>query len=67
MIVLSFEEKIERLEEIVTILDKGESPIEEMLKLYEEGMELARSCRTYLEEAEQKVIVISRQDFEPAF
>ena len=65
--IVSFEEKIQRLEEIVIILDKGESPLEEMLKFYEEGMELARSCRTYLEEAEQKVIVINRQEFEPSF
>ncbi|WP_017720730.1 exodeoxyribonuclease VII small subunit [Kamptonema formosum] len=64
MNALSFEEQIDRLEEIVGILDKGEAPIEEMLKLYEEGMGLARFCRTYLESAEQKVIVISRQDIE---
>lgn len=67
MNALSFEEQIDRLEEIVGILDKGEAPIEEMLKLYEEGMALARFCRTYLESAEQKVIVISRQDFESGF
>ena len=35
---LSFEEQMQRLEEIVEILDDGEAALDEMLALYEEGM-----------------------------
>ena len=56
--VLSFEEQLQRLEEIVEILDDGEAALDEMLKLYEEGMQRSQYCREYLEKAEQKVTLI---------
>ena len=40
----SFEESMARLEEIVTQLEKGEAPLEESLKLFEEGTGLVRLC-----------------------
>ncbi|MFN5750537.1 MAG: exodeoxyribonuclease VII small subunit [Pseudanabaena sp.] len=55
---LSFEEQLQRLEEIVEILDDGEAALDEMLKLYEEGMQRSQYCREYLEKAEQKVTLI---------
>jgi len=55
----SFEEQIQRLETIVKILDRGDEAIATLLELYEEGMNLTVECRTYLENAEQKVSVIS--------
>lgn len=55
----SFEEQLKRLEEIVEILDQGEEPLEDMLKLYEEGMKLAANCRKFLDKTEQKIIEIS--------
>jgi len=58
---LTFEEQMQRLEEIVAILDDGEADLDEMLVLYEEGMERSLSCREYLEKAEQKVTVIQSQ------
>ncbi|MEE3719453.1 exodeoxyribonuclease VII small subunit [Tumidithrix elongata RA019] len=57
----SFEQQVQRLEEIVDLLDRGDVAIAEMLKLYQEGMNLAKQCRTYLETAEQKVTTISAQ------
>ncbi|HBC42077.1 MAG TPA: exodeoxyribonuclease VII small subunit [Pseudanabaena sp.] len=56
--VLSFEEQLQRLEEIVEILDDGGAALDEMLKLYEEGMQRSQYCREYLEKAEQKVTLI---------
>jgi exodeoxyribonuclease VII small subunit len=56
-----FEQQIQRLETIVDLLDRGDVAIEEMLKLYQEGMTLAKQCRTYLETAEQKVTTINAQ------
>ncbi|WP_242018508.1 exodeoxyribonuclease VII small subunit [Pseudanabaena sp. FACHB-1998] len=58
---LSFEEQMQRLEEIVEILDDGEAALDEMLALYEEGMQRSQFCRDYLEKAEQKVILIQQK------
>jgi exodeoxyribonuclease VII small subunit len=57
----SFEQQIERLERIVEALDIGDAPLEELLKLYEEGMSLTQTCRSYLESAQQKILVIDSQ------
>ncbi len=51
----SLEEKLERLEQIQTILDRGSVPIDELLKLYEEGMSLVKSAHEYLQQAEQRI------------
>jgi len=59
---LSFEEQMQRLEEIVEILDDGEVALDEMLSLYEEGMKRSQYCREYLEKAEQKVTLIQSQN-----
>lgn len=57
-----FEEQMNRLEEIVNLLDDANLPIEEMLKIYEEGMALASEMRNFLEKAEQKVIDITSKN-----
>ncbi len=51
----SFEAALKQLEEIVQKLEKGESPLEESLKLYEEGIRLSRLCHAKLEEAEGRI------------
>jgi exodeoxyribonuclease VII small subunit len=51
----SFEEAMNRLAEIVKRLEEGEVPLEESLKLYEEGMRLGNLCRGILKEAEQRI------------
>ena len=51
----SFEASIERLEQIVRALENGDAPLEETLKLYEEGIALVRTCTERLENAEQRV------------
>lgn len=57
-----FEECIQRLEKIVDQLEKGEIPLEQALKLFEEGVELSNSCRKELEEAEGKVEILLKQN-----
>ena len=54
----SFEAALKQLEEIVQRLEKGELPLEESLKLYEEGIQLSRLCHGKLEEAEGKIEVL---------
>lgn len=58
---MKFEDKLKRIDEIVNILDSGEENIENMLKLYEEGMGLASESRKFLDAAEQKIIDISKK------
>ena len=48
----SFEENMLRLEQIVRILEKGDTPLEESLKLFQEGTALVSSCGKLLDEAE---------------
>ena len=49
---VSFEEALGRLNEIVKRLEGGDVPLEESMKLYEEGMRLGNLCRQILNEAE---------------
>jgi exodeoxyribonuclease VII small subunit len=53
-----FEIALARLEEIVQDLEKGELPLEQSLKLFEEGVKLARICTSRLEDAERKVEIL---------
>ena len=53
-----FEAAIARLEEIVSELEKGDVPLEQSLKLFEEGIKLSRVCNKRLEEAERKVEIL---------
>ncbi len=57
-----FEDCLDRLEKIVQELEKGEVPLEQSLKLFEEGMQLSASCRKQLEEAEGKVEILLKQN-----
>ncbi len=50
-----FEDQLARLEEIVDRLEDESVGLEEALGLFENGMDLARRCRTRLEEVEQRV------------
>jgi exodeoxyribonuclease VII small subunit len=55
-----FEASLSRLEEIVRSLEGGELPLEQSLKLFEEGIKLARICNVRLEEAERKIEVLMK-------
>jgi exodeoxyribonuclease VII small subunit len=51
----SFEAAIKRLTEIVQTLERGELPLEESLRLFEEGVKLSRTSQTRLDAAEKRV------------
>ncbi len=57
----SIEKKMERIEEIVGIIDKGEESLEKTIELYEEAMKLTTECKKYIETAEQKIIDITKK------
>ena len=52
---LTFEASMVRLEQIVRTMERGDAPLEESLKLFQEGTELVRSCGKLLEEAQLQV------------
>ena len=54
----TFEKKLQRLEEIVLAMEKGDVPLDESLKLFQEGAELVRSCEKQLDEAQMHVAKI---------
>ena len=52
---IQFEEAFKRLETIVAQLESGEESLENSLELFEEGIQLAETCRTKLDKAEQVI------------
>ena len=52
---MTFESATQRLDDIVKLLEKGNSSLDESLKLYEEGIALVRFCNTELDNAENKI------------
>jgi exodeoxyribonuclease VII small subunit len=58
----AYEKDMKRLQEIVEQLSKGGLQLDEMMKLYEEGVALSAKCRKTLDEYEAKLIVIDRKN-----
>ena len=56
----TFEQQIQRLEEIVTVLEKGDAQLAESLKLFEEGTKLIAACSKELDQAEQQVVKLMK-------
>ena len=56
---MNFEDSMARLEEIVSLLDRGEAPLEQAMALFEEGAKLLRECTRQLDAAEQKVTLLT--------
>lgn len=59
-----FEASLAELESIVDTLEKGELPLEESLAAFERGIRLTRTCQQVLDEAEQKVRILSGKSVE---
>lgn len=55
---MKFEDAIKRLEEIVEKIGNRDIPLEESMKLFEEGMELSAMCNGKLDEAERKINIL---------
>ena len=57
---VTFEQQLERLEEIVVALEKGDAPLADSLKLFEEGTKLIAACSKQLDQAEQQVVKLMK-------
>ena len=61
---ISFVENIEKLEKIVTDLEKGNLNLDDSVKKFEEGMKISKDCNKILEEAEKKITILLEENGE---
>ncbi len=61
---MTYEKAVERLEEIVELLDSGKLTLDESLKLFEESTKLTAFCNKGLEEAKLKITELSQKEDE---
>lgn len=59
---LTFEESLERLENIVKKLESGEVPLDDAIKEFNEAMNLAKKCDEKLKSAEEAITKIVKED-----
>ena len=59
---IKFEDALGRLEQIVDQLESGDLALESSLKMFEEGVALARRCAKYLEEAEKRIELLTKDE-----
>ncbi len=59
---MKFEQALSELEKIVASLENQTAPLDESLSLYEEGVLLVKRCSQLLDQAQQKVGILSRND-----
>jgi exodeoxyribonuclease VII small subunit len=57
----TFEESLKKLETIVDQLERGDLPLEDSIKLFEDGVRLSNACKKELEAAEGKVQILLKQ------
>jgi len=56
-----FEQSLARLEEVVRKLESANLPLDQAMKLFEEGMQLSRDCQGQLEQAEARVEILLKK------
>jgi exodeoxyribonuclease VII small subunit len=57
---MDFEKSFQELQSCIKKLESGEQPLEEALKLFEQGVGLVRKCQDHLKVAEQKVEILMK-------
>ncbi|AXC11032.1 Exodeoxyribonuclease VII small subunit [Acidisarcina polymorpha] len=57
----TFEESLKQLEKIVDQLEHGDLPLEESIRLFEDGVRLSSSCKQELDAAEGKVQILMKE------
>lgn len=55
---VNFEENMQKLEQIVTDLEKGDLNLEESIAKFEEGMKISTDCNKILQDAEKKITIL---------
>ena len=60
----TFEENLIQLEEIISRLENGETNLDECIEIYEKGITLSKECMKMLDDAQQKVNMVTKQNTE---
>ena len=63
---LSFEQAMQELEKVVSVLEQGQASLEESITLYERGARLRAHCESRLKDAEERVEKITLANGQPA-
>lgn len=58
----NFEQALDELERLVEQMEQGNLSLDESLKTFERGIELSRTCQRALDEAEQRIQILTQQD-----
>lgn len=61
----TFEEAVQRLEELIEAMEDGSAPLTELVAKYEEGSKLLRECQSQLQAAELKIEKLNLQTGDP--
>lgn len=61
----SFEESVERLEQLIEAMEDGSAPLADLVAKYEEGTKLLRECQAQLQAAELKIEKLNKKTGEP--
>ena len=61
---INLKKTFEQLDQILNRLETSDIDIDEMVKLYEQGMNLTKECKLKIEEAEQKIKIIDKDNNE---
>ena len=64
MAKVSFEDNMERLEKIVTELEKGDLNLDDSISKFEDGIKISKECNKILEEAEKRITILLEKDGE---
>lgn len=59
---ISFEAAFRALQEVIERLEESELPLEEAVKLYEEGVRLSKSCQQLLDRAQLRVTQLNDEE-----
>jgi exodeoxyribonuclease VII small subunit len=59
---ISFEQAMDKLEQIVALLESGDVPLEQAIELFQEGMKLSQLCGSKLEQVEHKIEILMEQE-----
>ncbi len=58
---MTFEEKLQRIDQLIQIINKNSETLENQLAAYEEGLKLISECREFLTKTEKKIIDITKK------
>lgn len=61
---VNFEDNMEKLEKIVSELEKGDLNLDDSIAKFEDGIKISKECNKILEEAEKKITILLEKDGE---